>query len=140
MSKQQQKNTKSASKKKRKTTIRRPQHSQKKVIEAIQGTGGIITQIAERLRCTRQTVYNYLKRYPKVKEAYDQEKDMILDVCEEGIFAKIYAQDLDAIKYYLAKKGHDRGYGEVSDFGKGVTDKAQFTMVFTYEEDREDDE
>lgn len=92
------------------------------VIKAIEGTGGIVSQIAERLGCDRKTVYNYINKYQEIKEAYDNEKEMILDVCEEGLFAKIYSQDFDAIKYYLERKGKSRGYGGQDHFGKSVDD------------------
>lgn len=49
---------------------------------------------------------------------------MILDVCEEGLFAKIYGQDFEAIKYYLERKGKCRGYGGQDQFGKGPGDVA----------------
>lgn len=93
------------------------------VIKAINGTGGIISQVAERLQCSRQTVYAYINKYPEVKSAYDDEKDTILDVCEEGLFAKIYGQDFEAIKYYLERKGKSRGYGGQDQFGKGQEDE-----------------
>ncbi len=93
------------------------------VIKAINGTGGIISQVAERLQCSRQTVYTYINKYKKVKSAYDDEKDTILDVCEEGLFAKIYGQDFEAIKYYLERKGKSRGYGGQDQFGKGQEDE-----------------
>ena len=110
-------------KKPKKSTKKKPLGRQrlsiKTVVKAIQGTGGIVSQIAEKLQCARQTVYVYIKKYPEVKEAYDNEKEMILDVCEEGLFAKIYGQDFDAIKYYLERKGKSRGYGGQDQFGKG---------------------
>lgn len=43
-------------------------------------------------------------------------------MCEEGLLGKIYAQDLDAIKYYLSKKGQERGY---SESGCGLNQAAQ---------------
>ena len=88
------------------------------VISAISGTGGIVSQIAEKLQCSRRTVYTYIDKYQEVKSAYDDEKEMILDVCEEGLFAKIYGQDFEAIKYYLERKGKCRGYGGQDQFGK----------------------
>lgn len=71
-----------------------------------------MTTIAEKLQCSRQTVYNYIDNHEEVKKALKDEKDVILDVCEESIFAKIYNGDIDVIKYYLSKHGHSRGYGE----------------------------
>lgn len=74
------------------------------------------------MQCSRITVYSYINKYEKVKTAYDDEKDRILDVCEEGLIGKIYDQDLDAIKYYLGKKGQERGY---SESGNGLNQGTQ---------------
>lgn len=93
------------------------------VVKAIEGTGGIISQIAEKLQCSRQTVYTYINKYPEVKSAYDDEKEMILDACEEGLFDKIYGHEFEAIKYYLERKGKSRGYGGQDQFGKGQEDE-----------------
>ena len=115
----------SVSKTKKKSTKKKAIGRQRisTVIKAINGTGGIISQVAERLQCSRQTVYTYINKYKKVKSAYDDEKDTILDVCEEGLFAKIYGQDFEAIKYYLERKGKSRGYGGQDQFGKGQEDE-----------------
>lgn len=88
------------------------------IIKAIEDTGGIVSRIAEKLQCSRRTVYSYIDKYPEVKSAYDDEKEMVLDACEEGLFAKIYGHDFEAIKYYLERKGKCRGYGGQDQFGK----------------------
>lgn len=56
-------------------------------------------------------MYYYINTFDEVREAYENEKENVLDACEEGLLAKIYSQDMDAIKYYLAYKGRGRGYG-----------------------------
>lgn len=36
---------------------------------------------------------------------------MVLDACEEGLYALVTRMDLDAIKYVLDYKGVSRGFG-----------------------------
>mgnify|MGYP004653631295 CR=1 FL=1 len=74
--------------------------------------------------CSRVTVYAYIQKHPELKEAYEDEKETILDICEEGLLSKIYSQDFEAIKYYLERKGKSRGYGGLDRFGKGPDDTA----------------
>jgi hypothetical protein len=102
--------------------------SLKKVLEAIPGTGGIVTQIADKLQCSTQSVYNYKDKYQEIRLALANEEDCILDLCEIGLFAKIYAQDMDAIRYYLGKKGHKRGYGEGQNPG-GINNNPECSGV-----------
>lgn len=93
------------------------------ILKAIEGTGGIIVRIAEKLSVSRQAVYDYIDRYDEVRQAIQNEKDTILDVCEEGLFSMIYGRDFEAIKYYLERKGKCRGYGGQDRFGKGPDDE-----------------
>lgn len=88
------------------------------ILKAIEGTGGIIVRIAEKLSVSRQAVYDYIDRYDEVRQAIQNEKDTILDVCEEGLFSMIYGGDFEAIKYYLERKGKCRGYGGKTDLGR----------------------
>lgn len=55
----------------------KPHYSPEEVIEALMSSRkesgsqeGILTRAADRLGCTRQTVHNYINRYPEVWKAY----------------------------------------------------------------------
>lgn len=98
----------------------------KKIRNAIPGSGGIISEIARRCGTTRQAVYNFLAKKPKLYEEIEVEKEMVLDVAEVGLinFIKgrtdkngkvIIPQDLNAIKYYLSTQGKERGYTTKSE-------------------------
>lgn len=84
------------------------------VVEAIKDTGGIKTEVCQRLNCGRRTIYLYIDRFPEIKEAFEEEEEKVLDMAESSLFAMIQNGDLTAIFYYLNNKGRRRGYGAPS--------------------------
>lgn len=84
------------------------------VLEAIKDTGGIKTEVCQRLNCGRRTIYVYIDRFPEIKEAFEEEEEKVLDMAESSLFAMIQNGDLTAIFYYLNNKGRRRGYGAPS--------------------------
>ena len=89
--------------------------SVKKILNAIPGTGGLITDIASKLGVHYHTVLNYEKKYESVRLAIEEEKDKILDNAESNLFIRIKEGDEDTSKWFLARKGRDRGYGEKTE-------------------------
>ncbi len=79
-------------------------------IEAIKGTGGIISSIASRVGCSWHTAKRYVKLYPTVGRAYDDECEAILDLAEVKTIGLIKEGDAMMIRYYLSTKGRHRGY------------------------------
>jgi hypothetical protein len=81
-------------------------------IEAIPGTGGVITAIASRVGCDWNTARKYLNEYKTVNEAWLAEKESILDVAESVLHTNIQvakrvqeraiklAQDADKVQDY----------------------------------------
>jgi hypothetical protein len=84
--------------------------SQKKVIKALEGTGGIISALAKNLDCTWLTAQAYIKNFPKVERAWLDEKEKILDIGEGALYALVSARDLGAVKYLLSTLGKKRGF------------------------------
>ncbi|GAB6036152.1 hypothetical protein JCM15519_07110 [Fundidesulfovibrio butyratiphilus] len=93
------------------------------MIEAINDTGGIVTNICERLGCSRQTFYDYLRRFPKVEQALQDERDKILDLGEGSLYALVQGGDFNATKYLLNCKGKDRGWGETQQIQQETTSR-----------------
>jgi hypothetical protein len=81
-------------------------------IEAIKDSKGFVTTIANRLGCTRKTVYNLLDRYPTVKEALVDEREMLKDFAESKLFKMIDSEVPAAVFFYLKTQAQDRGYIE----------------------------
>ena len=80
------------------------------VAEALQKSHGLKKQAAIALGCSRLTVSNYIKDFKIVAEAYDEGREIVLDVAESNLIKAIYADKEWAIKYYLSTVGKTRGY------------------------------
>ena len=89
------------------------------IIKAIEGTGGIKTVIAQKLRCHRHTVDNYIERYATVRKAYRDECEKVGDFAESVLVQnirlafqmqaedKVQVDSSDA-KWYLERKRRDQ--------------------------------
>lgn len=81
------------------TTKHRPED----VIEAIEGSGGIKTTIAERLGVHCHTIDNYLGRWPSVKQAFDDEVESVGDLAESVVVEAIRDGDVSSAKWFLSR-------------------------------------
>ena len=86
-------------------------------IDAIPGTGGIISAIARKVGCDWKTADTWVRDFPTVKRAYDAECEAMLDLAESAVLRniKLAAQgegDTADAKWYLTKKGKRRNYGD----------------------------
>ena len=105
-------------------------------IDAIAGTGGIVSAIARKVGCDWNTAKKYIDTYPTVRAAYDAECEAMLDLAESTVLRniKLAAQgvgDTADAKWYLTKKGKRRGYGdsmEVTGEGGGMIPVAVVKM------------
>jgi hypothetical protein len=81
-------------------------------IDAIPGTGGIISAIARKVGCDWKTADSWVHDFPTVKRAYDAECETMLDLAESTVLKAIKDGDTADAKWYLTKKGKRRGYGD----------------------------
>lgn len=81
-------------------------------ISVITGTGGSISEIARRVGCDWHTAKKYIETMSTIKQAYEAEKESILDRAETKLVEAVDDGDLSAIKYLLSTKGKHRGYTE----------------------------
>lgn len=81
-------------------------------IDAIPGSGGIISVIARRVGCSWGTARTYVTKYPTVKAVYDDEVESIIDTAESVVIESMREGDVSTAKWYLVTKGKDRGYTE----------------------------
>jgi hypothetical protein len=110
-------------------------------INAIPGTGGIITAIANRVGCSWHTAKKYIEEYATVKRAYNDELELVSDIAESVVIGNIKAAyekqrkskevaDSTDAKWYLTRKGK-RGYSEKSEMD--VTSGGQPIAITTIE-------
>ena len=79
-------------------------------IDAIPGTGGIISTIAKRVGCSWHTAKKYIREYPTIAKVYGDECEAITDLAELTIIKAIKDGDTHTAKWYLTMKGRERGY------------------------------
>jgi len=90
---------------------RKMQYTKAQFEKAIEGSGGIITQIAKKVGCARQTAYNCIEKF-ELQNAVKAEAETILDLAETKLVQNINNNDNTAIIFYLKTKGKNRGYVE----------------------------
>jgi transposase-like protein len=66
-------------------------HSLDAILRAVKGSGGVVSAIAARLGVQRSTVYSYAKKWAKVNEAIEEEREGLLDMAESVLFTNIRA-------------------------------------------------
>ena len=88
------------------------QYTAQEFIEAIAGSGGVISVIARRVGCEWNTAKKYIDTYPTVAQAYANEFESTLDAAESAILKGITEGNTQDAKWYLSRKGVKRGYAD----------------------------
>jgi hypothetical protein len=76
----------------------------KQFIDAIPGTGGVVSAIADKVGCARQTAKRYIDDYPTIKAVYDEECNRITDTARSNVHRAITRGDLQTSKWWLQVK------------------------------------
>jgi hypothetical protein len=108
--------------------------SPKRVIDALRACGGIRLKAARSLGCSPSTVTNYILRYREVADAEQEIRDTWLDIAETIVIKCMTRDDrpslqLGAAKYYLNKKGYDRGYSTTRKARTGLAGEYDLTRL-----------
>ena len=84
------------------------------VVDALKAAKGRVYLAAEHLGCSYRTVYYYIDRHAKVKDAARHQKGRRGDVAESKLDAAVEAGEAWAICFLLKTQYKDRGYVEKS--------------------------
>lgn len=112
--------------------------SNKIIIEAMDNSRGIISNIAKKLDVSRNTVYQWIDSDDELKEALKNANECLLDNAEDKLVNLVDQQDFRAISFILKTRGKDRGYVETMET-KDVSDKPRVIQVLN-EKDIENEE
>jgi hypothetical protein len=82
------------------------------MIRALTETHGMKSAAARALHCSRRTVDRYIDNYPTVREAYEDAREIVLDMAEAALFREIQNGNITAIIFTLKTVGKHRGYVE----------------------------
>ena len=126
---------------KKETQRRTSRFTKIKVLKAIEGSGGIISNIAQNLKCDWHIAKKYVEFYPETKLALEAESEGLLDNAENALHNLISGGDGMMIRYYLSTKGRKRGYTERQeiDLNNNIThqstpeESARFLKEFLHE-------
>lgn len=97
-------------------------YSIEQIEKALRAADGHLSKAAKKLACSVKTLKHYLTRYEHLEDVLEEIDDELIDLAESGMKKHIKAKNLDAIKYYLERKGKKRGYVKQTEVA-GVTDK-----------------
>ena len=84
--------------------------TKKEVLEAINGSLGIISTIAKRLGCESRTAKRLIDKWQETKDALIDEQELVLDLADTGLYDALIKKEQWAIKFVLSTKGQSRGY------------------------------
>ena len=87
-------------------------YTEKKVLAAIKGSGGIITTIANRIGCEWHTAKKLTQKWQSTRDAYKDERETILDMSESAILKSIKNGNTQDAKWLLSSLGASRGFGD----------------------------
>lgn len=96
-----------------------PEFTPEQIIEALRRTGGGVYLAAELLKCSAKTIYNYMDRFPEVKEAKEHEEGKNNDLAMVGLRHHLHQKKQWAIKFQLNHKGGYNRRQEIEIHGSG---------------------
>lgn len=111
----------------------RANYTAQQFIDAIPGSGGIITAIARRAGCSWNTAKKYIDTYATVRQAYQDECEHMLDMAEAAIIRDIRDGETRTAKWYLTMKGRERGYAPTERHE--VKNEGEITFRVVYGDD-----
>lgn len=87
-------------------------YTKDEVLDAIEGSAGILLTVSKRLQCTWDTAQRWVNKWEETKTALKNEGEKVLDMAEGQVLKAVQAGDLQTAKWVLARKGKERGWGE----------------------------
>jgi hypothetical protein len=90
----------------------RVEHNKKALIEAMEGSLGVVTTACKKVGVSRTTFYEYYNTDEVFKKAIDELEAVALDFAESQLHSQIKNGSTAATIFYLKTKGKKRGYVE----------------------------
>lgn len=121
--------------------------SVKRITDALARNRGMVAVAARNLGCSRQTIYEWMERYPELKDVLAEEREVMTDVAELSLYKQVQAGEGWAVKYYLSTQGKGRGYVEQVNHRLGgdpdappIETRGTFTIVIDRRQDDDADD
>lgn len=84
--------------------------SVEKVAAALRAHNGIILKAAAACGVGRPTLYKFIKEHPELEDVRNECNEELLDVAESNITKALNEAELKTTRWFLERKGKDRGY------------------------------
>lgn len=95
-------------------------YSLKKILAAIDGSGGNVTVVCKRLGCARDTFMKARRENPEIKAALDSAEEEFGDLVESKIAQHIKEGNVTMTIFYAKTKLKKRGYIESQILHEGL--------------------
>jgi hypothetical protein len=105
-------------------------YTPEQMIEALRATHGLISPAADLLGCGRRTMQRYIKEYPEILEAIEDEDEAFNDVAEASLYQAVKRGDPWAVCFRLKTKGKKRGYVERAELGGANGGPVSIQLVY----------
>ena len=118
-------------------------YTKDQVEDALRKGAGVLVRAARVLKreygrpVTRQTLANYLERWPELKTVLTDVKETLKDTAEDGLVTALENAEPWAIQLYLKTQGKDRGYSEKIEVEADVKHERPDLSALSIEELRE---
>ena len=99
-----------------------PKRTAEEVVQAVRGSGGILSHIANKLGVSRPTLWAYVKKWPEVAQAIEDERESVLDLGETELIKAVKRQESWAICFLLKCQGKKRGWVEKQQMDHSSSD------------------
>lgn len=104
-------------------------------MKAIVESRGITAIVAKRLQVQWHTADTAIKNDPIALQAFNDEKENILDVAETVIMNALMQEDVRTAQWLLERRGSGRGYNPTVK----VDESSKVSVIHEYVDDLEDD-
>jgi alkanesulfonate monooxygenase SsuD/methylene tetrahydromethanopterin reductase-like flavin-dependent oxidoreductase (luciferase family) len=112
-------------------------YTAQEMIDAITEARGFVTAAADKLGCSRRTVYRYINNYATVAEAVEDAREKRHDFVENKLMSAINDGNVTAIIFYLKTQCKTRGY--VERYQQEITGADGGPVVIRWPEDKDGD-
>ncbi|GJM16102.1 MAG: hypothetical protein DHS20C13_14290 [Thermodesulfobacteriota bacterium] len=106
--------------------------SKKSIIDAIVGSGGSVSLIAQRCGVTRQTIYRWFERHPDLSEHVERDRELWAEIALNNVLKSVSNGNHKACTQILEKYGKHLGWGKSPEEPGGIS-KVEITYVTTPE-------
>lgn len=81
-----------------------------KATKALREHSGVILRAAEACGVSRTAFYNFMEKHPELAEVKRELDEELLDIGEANVVTNLKAGDGKTTRWFLERKGKDRGY------------------------------